>query len=295
MAAAKVTVKATDSQSVQGATGSVANARNSLRIVITRPGQQAEAWAQQLQSLGFQTESIALLEIRELALEHQINLIKEKVLHLDNYQKVIFVSQNAVAYGMRWIENFWPQLPVGLEYFAVGATTAMRLTGYDLPVADLAISETGDMTSEALLQAPQLQHVQDEKILIMRGLNGRGHLAEELRLRGAKVDYCEVYERYLPSGAASQLQQLFDREEVHAGSIVFSVHSGESLKNMLLLVNQLKHTMPDLLGQLNACPLLVPSARVEIMAKESGFIRTICAHNATDKAMTAALLKYSTV
>jgi len=262
------------------------------RVIITRPQAQADEWAQQLQRQGFATESISLLEISPVQLPEQIQAVKNNIMDLDLYHKVIFVSQNAVRYGMEWIENYWPQLPIGVDFFAVGATTAKILMEYDVSVQDLAASEQGGMTSEDLLCAPQLQQVSGEKILIMRGCGGRGHLADTLRGRGAQVNYCELYIRQLPSTALSQWQALFaDAQQWQQQRNIIAVHSGESLDNLLSLCEE--PSLSPVRALVMKTPLLVPSDRVAQAAKQAGFTCCVIAQNATDVAMTSALLDYS--
>jgi len=262
-------------------------------VAITRPEAQAAPWAEQLQALGFSCTRLNLLEISAVAEADKVRAIKNKILDFDLYQKVIFVSQNAVDYGMGWLEDYWPQLPMGIDYFAVGATTAKKLANYGVEVQDLAVSTNGGMTSEDLLSAEHLQDVDGEKILIFRGCGGRGHLAEELRKRGAWVDYCELYERGLPIAAREQLLQLFASAEVISAQLIMSLHSGESLQNLLAVLAQLTPAQQSAArAWMHSNILLVPSQRIVEAAQEAGFKRIICAENATDNAMTAALLNY---
>lgn len=264
------------------------NSSRPWRVVITRPKAQAEPWAAQLQARGFAAELLELLAICPLVGADQQRAIQNRVLDFDLYQKAIFVSQNAVRYGLEWLDKYWPQLPIGIEYFAVGAATARGLLNEGLAVEDLAQSESGSMTSEALLQSPALQQVAGEKIVIFRGLGGRGHLAEILRERGAQVDYCEVYQRQLPEAAPGQLQLLLNkRQEWQKYTNVMALHSGESLQNLQHLISQLPRDLAELLRQ---SYLLVPSERVAQLAGQAGFAAVLCATNATDGAMTQALI-----
>lgn len=262
-------------------------------VVITRPDAQAAPWADHLQGLGFNCARVNLLDIVAVSDADKIRAIKNKILDVDLYQKIIFVSQNAVDFGMTWLEDYWPQLPIGIDFFAVGATTAKKLASYGVAVQDLAASTSGGMTSEDLLSAAHLQQVAGEKILIFRGCGGRGHLADELRKRGAKVDYCELYERVLPAAAPAQLLQLMVATEIAPAPVVLSLHSGESLQNLSAVLAQLTHAEQQRVQTwMNKSVLLVPSARIVAAAQAAGFERIICAENATDNAMTAALLKY---
>ncbi len=264
------------------------NSSRPWRVVITRPKAQAEPWAAQLQARGFTAELLELLAICPLVGADQQRAIQNRVLDFDLYQKAIFVSQNAVRYGLEWLDKYWPQLPIGIEYFAVGAATARGLLNEGLAVEDLVQSESGSMTSEALLQSPALQQVAGEKIVIFRGLGGRGHLAEILRERGAQVDYCEVYQRQLPEAAPEQLQLLLNkRQEWQKYTNVMALHSGESLQNLQHLISQLPRDLAELLRQ---SYLLVPSERVAQLAGQAGFAAVLCATNATDGAMTQALI-----
>jgi len=253
-----------------------------LHIVITRPSAQAVPWAEQLRGLGARVDCIPLLEIRPLTHVDQQQAIKNCVLDLDRYQKVIFVSQNAVEYGCDWIDTYWPQLPMGVDFFAVGDTTARQLLARDFPVTDLARSQTGAMTSETLLQAPGLQDVNGERILIMRGQGGRPQMGEVLAERGAQVDYCELYQRCLPDSAATSFAQLFDAAKHHL-PVIITLHSGEALEN-------LKIVLAGRQSVLNNCYLLVPSERVLELARAAGLTQVVAAQNATDACMLQGLM-----
>ncbi|QEI14307.1 uroporphyrinogen-III synthase [Cellvibrio japonicus] len=257
--------------------------------MITRPQAQAEPWAKQLQAQGFATRLLTLLEIMPLKDETRQRAIQNRVMDFDLYQKAIFVSQNAVHQAMDWLDRYWPQLPIGIEYFAVGATTARELAVHGIPVTDLAQAESGSMTSEALLEAASLQQVAGEKVIIFRGLGGRGHMGDVLRARGAQVDYCELYERCLPSHAATGLHQLLaDITCWQARQQVMALHSGESLQHLLQLLEL--PLLSPLRGRLQRAWLLVPSERIRDQAQTAGFHRCLLAENATDAAMTQALV-----
>lgn len=257
------------------------------RVIITRPATQARPWAGQLEAQGFQTTHLCLLEIRPLTEPEQERAIQNRVMDFDLYHKAIFVSQNAVHYAMEWLDRYWPQLPLGVEFYAVGATTAQMLRDYGVQVEDLAQTETGSMTSESLLQASGLQSVAEERIIIFRGQGGRGHMGEVLQARGARVDYCELYERCLPVDALTQWQTLLqDRITWNNYENVIALHSGESLQHLLVVLEQINMS-PQ---QLHNARLLVPSERIKELADQEGFRHVLVATNATDDAMTQALV-----
>jgi len=255
-----------------------------LHIVVTRPTAQAQPWADRLRQLGAETTVISLLEIVPVLDNTQMQAIKNCILDLDLYTKAIFVSQNAVELGFEWIENYWPQLPVRVEFFAVGETTARQLQNRGAPVTDLAQSQTGAMTSETLLQSPALQAVAGEKIIIFRGLDGRPHIGEVLTARGALVTYCELYERILPESSRADFEHLLKSS---AQELVLVLHSGEALENLKKIMDELGFFERTLIERIW---LLVPSQRIFELARAAGLIHVYAAQNATEASMLQGLI-----
>src|SRR5690606_8524052 len=212
----------------------------------------------------------------------ELQHVKERILALADYQKVVFVSRNAVQHAWEWIDRYWPQLPVNIRYFAVGSATASAASEYGLHVE--AAGEA--MNSEALLQLPALQSVAHEKILICRGRGGRDFLAENLRARGARVDFCELYHRRLPEAARGQLADFLRQRKHSKTELVLAAHSGESLENLNRLIDELP---TEDRAMLRGSFMLVPGERVADLARGLGFERVITALNATDAVMTETL------
>ncbi|WP_041524406.1 uroporphyrinogen-III synthase [Gilvimarinus agarilyticus] len=262
-----------------------ASLRSRYRVIITRPEPQASQWQKTLADQSLASVVVPVMEIVALDDSAAREQVKQLILNFDHYQKAIFVSRNAVSYGTDWLDTYWPQLPVGITYFAVGSATARQLEHADIPVSALG-REDSAMNSEALLADPALQQVAGEKIVIFRGVGGRDVLAHTLRERGAQVDYCELYHRRLPTEAESCLLSVLP-----AGNgqwDILSAHSGESLGNL----TQLLHKHPAVAREAFACPLLVPGERVAALARKAGFDHLLVAQNAGDNAMLAALNSY---
>ena len=261
-----------------------------LHIVVTRPMAQAEPWAARLRNLGATASVASLLEIVPVSQTAQIQAIKNCILNLDVYCKAIFVSQNAVEHGFNWIDNYWPQLPTGVKFFAVGETTSAQLRARGAHVTDLALSQTGAMTSETLLQSPALQSVANEKIIIFRGVGGRPHIGEVLSARGAQVNYCELYERVLPAESAQKfaavLLQPVSKSQL-SDKVVLVLHSGEALENLQSIMRALAINTRAMLATMY---LLVPSQRIEELAEAAGFINVFAAQNATEASMLQGLI-----
>lgn len=255
------------------------------RVVITRPEPQASLWQQRLADKGLASTVVPVMAIAAVTDTAARERVKQLILNVDHYQKAIFVSRNAVTHACEWLDDYWPQLPVGIDYFAVGSATAQQLAQADIAVTALG-REDSAMNSEALLADPALQQVSDEKIVIFRGVGGRDVLAATLRERGARVDYCELYHRQLPLEAEAQL--LTALAPAARRQDILSVHSGESLQNL----TQLLDAHPALADYARTRPLLVPGERVATLGREMGFNHLLVAHNAGDNAMLEALNGY---
>jgi uroporphyrinogen-III synthase len=200
---------------------------------------------------------------------------RQQLLDLDHYQHIIFISGNAVSCGMAWIESCWPQLPVGLDWYAVGEGTARLL----LPFGVDAHTPGAAMSSEGLLALPTLQQLSGQRVLIVRGEGGRQALARELGRRGARVDDLACYRRAAPELAPGELALKLSQW----GIDLVMISSGEGLSNMLALLSPAETT------KFSGITLLVPSKRVADMAVAAGFERVITAENASDSAMLRAL------
>lgn len=247
------------------------------RIWATRPSAHNSAWATQLKDIGFGVFPFPLLVIQPLDDADSQQAIKSLVLDFDQFNKVIFVSQNAVQHGFNWLHDYWPQLPVGVEYYAVGTKTAQALKaeGVNSQVA-------AGMTSEALLALDSMTDVWGQKILICRGRGGLPKLGESLHQRGAMVRYLELYERLMPADAQTRLAVELPTLPPSDLLVAFS---GETLHNLVTLFQN--HPSAPW-----GNPLLVPGKRVEELAVKLGFAQVICAANACEQSMLDSLLHF---
>lgn len=240
------------------------NSLSGLTVLLTRPSNQVDSLRRAIESGGAKTLSLPLIEIKALNDRQAVQDLKDKVLQLDSYQSLIFVSNNAVSFGGEVINNYWPQFPAGVDVIAVGPTTAEAASER---LACEVVQPSSGMTSEDILRLPQLSDVREKKVGIVRGQGGRELLAETLRERGAIVDYLESYSRvpveYTSADFCNRLQE--------AGVNVLTVSSGESL-------NRLTHLLADNGEIKQQLKLLVPSERVGRQAEKAGYQQV---HNAS--------------
>ena len=242
-------------------------------MLVTRPQGQGENLGAGAQMLGFTVYQQPLLELE--ALPHLLPAQRQYLMDLDLYQHVIFISGNAVRFGMPCLEDYWPQLPVGITWYAVGESTAAGLRDFGIE----AVTPGANMTSEGLLALPALQTVARQRVLIVKGEGGRATLREELDRRGARVDELSCYRRNCPRLGPGELAEKLSRWQVQ----LILISSGEGFTNLQALLS------PEETTKFRDIGLIVPSERVATMARGAGYQHIVTAGNASDTAMLAAL------
>ncbi len=226
-----------------------------IRILIARPREQGAALALQLQQQGAETLLLPTIEIRP---EPDNSALRQCFLNLDQYQHIIAISAHAAQVGLQWVDQYWPQLPLAIHWYAVGHKTATMLNQEDIQVIT---SSTGN-NSEALLNLPELTQLQNERVLILRGVGGRELLKQQLEQRGAVVDYAELYHRALPTYSDDELRRAL----VDFSPDILVTLSGETLHNLVMLSQNSNITLTNKV-------VLVPSERVAEQARSLGFNR----------------------
>lgn len=259
-----------------------ANSPAERRVLVTRPAGRADDLLAVLRAEGVYCCHQPLLEINALA-EGDAALLasRQHIADLDHYHTLIFISVNAVEYGLREIDRLWPQWPARVNVLAIGAVTARALRDSPLAVVAgmemLGGAERGAMNTEALLAHPQLQDLTHQRLLIFRGVGGREALADKLRQRGAVVDYAECYRRSEVVLAEGELDGLLASQQINT----VCLNSGETVLAFSRLISH-----SDYLTKLE---LIVPSERVANLARQQGFRHIITAENAGTAATLAAL------
>lgn len=248
------------------------------RVLVTRPeGRAADALCAQVENAGYGAFRQPLLRVDGIPglSGAQRNLL----LNLDLYRHAIFISTNAVLFGMDRVEEYWTQLPVGVTWYAIGNATARELAGFGID----AVVPDSSMTSEGLLALPGLEDVRDERILIFKGEGGRDALRKVLAQRGARVDELACYRRSLPDVPTGEFAAKLSDWKID----LILISSGEGLANMQLLLS------PTETSKLKHMALIVPSERVAREARDAGFDQVVTAENASDAAMLQALQNWS--
>jgi uroporphyrinogen-III synthase len=193
------------------------------------------------------------------------------VLDFDQFDTAIFVSKNAVTFGIPLLEQYWPQWPQ-VTWLAVGHSTAKALEKFDIKA-----EYPGQPGSEGLLDLDCLENVTQTKILIVRGGEGRKLLAGELLRRGAQVSYLEVYSRVEVVYPVSLSADLFDSKVD-----ISVVTSAQGLSHFA-------HSLSS--QELGKLQLVVPSGRIERIARDLGCVKVHLASGADDESLLQAILE----
>lgn len=246
-----------------------------LRVLVTRPAGRETELCSALEAAGAAVFRLPLMQVKPLNSAEQQSIIQvgeTLIEQLDSYSAVIFISVNAVEYGLKTLAERWPSWPDTAQVYAIGKATAAALRERDIAVQ--CSSDT--MDSEGLLAVEPLQAIDGQRVLIIRGVGGRALLAERLAARGAKVEYLECYQRMAPDLREEAVAALIADNDIN----VVCLNSGETVDNF--------YALQGLQGS-EKFNLLLPSARVVAIARQYNYKNIVQADNAGTEASVAAL------
>ncbi len=239
-----------------------------MKVLLTRPRGSNDAMIQSLNKLGVESVETPLMVIEP------VQPCQSDIEKIQRADKIIFISHNAVSHSAPFLAD-----AANKPAFAVGQRTLQALKQYNI----LSVAAGGSsQNSEGLLALPELEAVENQRVVIVRGRGGREKLAEELTARGADLDYVEVYQRTFPEFDEQRVCRDWRRQ----GIDTILITSGEILANLLRLMSG------DQLEWLKQCRLVVPSNRVARMALDADLKKVINAGGAGESAMLSALQQF---
>jgi len=243
-----------------------------LKIVVTRPREQAGQLKQGIEQAGGAAILFPLLEISPVSDPAALHRLAAR---LHEFNLAIFISPNAVRYGMAAIRATGGALPEALEIATVGLGSAVALR--KLGVADVMVP-TEHFDSEGLLALPALQDVRGWRIAIFRGNGGRELLGDTLKARGAEVEYATCYERAKPAHDVNTLL------EAHPDAL--TVTSSEAFAHLWSMLDEPARK------RLAAVPLFVPHERIAMVARSLGW-GNVVATGSGDEGLLAGLIAWA--
>jgi uroporphyrinogen-III synthase len=242
-----------------------------LNIVVTRPREQAAQLAQRIAQAGGNAVRFPLLEIGPPADSQSLH---ELVARLHEFNLAIFISPNAVRYGMEAVRTAGASF-ARMKIATVGQGSAKALR--DLGVQEI-IAPQQRFDSEALLALPELQDVTGWRVIIFRGDGGRELLGDTLKARGATVQYAECYRRLKPQQDAAAL--------LSTNPDAITVTSSEALGYLWEMLDDAAR------ARLAAVPLFAPHPRIAEAAQRMGW-RNVQVTAGGDDGLLAGLVAWA--
>jgi len=221
-----------------------------LKIVVTRPRDQAVPLAQLIEQAG---GILLLFPLLDIAPVRDARVLHEQIARLSGFDLAIFISPNAVRYGIAAIRTVGP-IPPSLKIATVGQGSARKLREAGI-INVIAPAKRFD--SEGLLALPELQAVSGWHVMIFRGDGGRELLGNTLRERGATVEYATCYQRSKPQQDIAVL--------LRSAPDAITVSSSEALGHLWQMLDG--RTQAALIDT----PLFVPHERIAELARLQGW------------------------
>lgn len=239
-----------------------------LRILNTRPQEQAQLLSEQIRNAGGVSVECPTLEITSTG-NQWINELPS----LAQVQYALFISANAVNYCFRSLKVRHIAWPNHIHVVAIGESTANALKHYQVDVHDIPAAPD----SEHVLALQRLQKLKHQNVLIFKGEGGRPLIEDVLKQRKAHVITLSVYKRIMPSISPQFIQSLWRDDAVD----IILLTSEQAMKHCFQLFGQ------EANHWLKSKPYLVISQRLAQIATSYGINTIIVSH--PNKIMDALL------
>ena len=260
-----------------------------MRVIVTRPETDAQAWLDAIQKAGHEAVYLPLIEIGPAPDAQAVDLAWQQ---WPRWQAVMFVSAQAVR-------MFFAQRPMqaGPRFWATGPGTRQALieAGVEAHYIDAPNADSAQFDSEALWQVVSPSLKKQVPVLIVRGNEdsldsnptltanananananpsnnqpvnpqgvGRDWLAQQIIHAGASVEFVVAYSRRPPQWSAPQLE--IAKQAAFDGS-VWCLSSSQA-------VLHLQAQLPNV--QWNKACCVATHARIAQTARDVGFVHVV--------------------
>lgn len=240
-----------------------------MTVLVTRPDTQGIALCQLLAQHGYRAIHHPLLKIVAGSDLHRLTA------EIHQADMVIAVSQHAVHWVNQTLQNEQVAWPQSINYVAIGQKTAQLLS----KACQQTVHYPELSDSEHLLTLPVLQSIAGKRIVIWRGNGGRELIYHTLALRGATVEYREMYQRIpLPFSSDAALAGWQTQQ---VDKIIIT-----SAEQLTFFCSQLSSQARDWTSQQR---LIVPSQRIADQASQLGFRNIVITGSAANQDLLAAV------
>lgn len=196
------------------------NQFNSLRVLNTRPEEQAQALNQALHDAGLVAVTLPGLTIVPNTCDWL-----SSILPLTQASQAIFISPNAVTYCFDYLKQHNITWPETIRVTAIGNTTAARLEAYGIRSCQVPVVAT----SEHLIQLDSFQSIRHQTIFLFKGSNGRELISQYLLTKEARLIPVCVYNTQKPTISKEYIDYLWQNNAID--TIVFT--SAQALQHII--------------------------------------------------------------
>ncbi len=206
-----------------------------MRVLVTRPQPQADAWVARLRGRGVDAVALPLLGIAPAADPAPVDAAWRALGGSAPPALVVFVSPNAVGafFDRRPLGAAWPAASVAA---APGPGTAAALAERGVPEAAIVqpAADAAQFDSEALWARLAGRPWGGARVLVVRGDGGRDWLADTLRAAGADVGFVQAYRRGAPVLGA-EARRVLDAAVAEPGVHLWLFSSSEAVGHLRAL------------------------------------------------------------
>lgn len=209
-------------------------------VVLTRPHGKNTELADALRTQGVQT-----LTLPALTLAPTMTTLAD-VYQPAGFDLLIFVSAQAARFYLHALNETGLTLPIGQKIATVGAASAQPFYEDGL-AAKLSLELIHPLAShpyqdsEALWQQLQFRLDEFERVLLIRGQQGREWLSEQLLKENKVLNRCCIYERLPAMWQGCVIDQLRSALKTPA-SVIFLLTSSESTQAIYTNIKRLNLT-----------------------------------------------------
>lgn len=242
-----------------------------MKIVITRPRAQADEFAEQLRSAGFETVYFPVIEIRSMEDNTALDRALEK---LDCYEWIVFTSVNAVNVVFGRLPSSFHIERLNVKFAAIGPKTAGALKKHG--ITPHFVPE--EYIAEAIL--PGLGDVRGKWVLLPRAEIARKALPEAIFQADGIPHEISVYKTLPAQPDPEGLAAL------RSGVDVITLTSPSTVQNFAAIARQ---NGLDPLHLPNNPVFACIGPITEQAAKEEGLANLVVAKNYTSEGLTEAI------
>lgn len=243
------------------------------RILVTRPQHQNQRLSELIHQAG---GHVIIFPVLEIVAPDNIDSIQQQLTNTATWDWIIFTSANAVNYAVDIVNNQLPISPT-TRIAAIGSNTANTLHQHGIAV-DLIPTIS---SSEGLIASLQLQQINNQQCLIIKGEAGRTILATLLDEKGAVVTTVEVYRRICPNSNAVALITQWAQQTIDYVTIT----SVEALNNLIQLIGENGFKL------LQNSIIVALSQRIHDAANNKGLAKVVTATSASDSGLLESMVQ----